>query len=237
MKNRHMHYIRLGATLLLASFLIVFITSLWYLRLISLPAQAIHLGRYIDQKVSVFYQSKPISQLNVLFHKQEHSLSCEAATLKMVLDYHGLNFHESDLLKLMPFDTTPRTADVWGDPDKGFVGDIDGKMGQDGYGIHANALAELARNWKKAEVIKNGTAQLLAKHISEGRPVITWGFVGRGIEMNWKHTRVVYGYKGTINHPEGFLVIDPIYGPAYWEVEKFMKNWSALGYSGVVIYS
>lgn len=167
----------------------------------------------------------------------------------MVLDYYKMNLSESEIIKNMPFDKTARVNGVWGDPDVGFVGDIDGKMGVDGYGIHWNAVAKFVSKWKKTEVIQNGLAGDLTRHISAGRPVIVWGYFGRGKPMTWltpegkkiyaingEHVRVVYGYKGSAENPDGFLVMDPVYGPAYWEKSQFLRNWDALGRTGVVIF-
>src|SRR3989338_5575168 len=70
-----------------------------------------------------FFGVKPDVALDVPFHKQEHALSCEIATLKMALNYHGQMVAESELLNDLSFDTAaPRSSDnVWGNPDKGFV--------------------------------------------------------------------------------------------------------------------
>jgi hypothetical protein len=90
-------------------------------------------------------------KLPLVFLKQERELSCEASALRMALRFQGVDLSESELVARMPFDRTPRTRhspaalDVWGDPDQGFVGDMDGKMGETGYGIHWNGVAALAR--------------------------------------------------------------------------------------------
>jgi hypothetical protein len=72
------------------------------------------------------YPPKPTVLLPALFHKQEHALSCEAATLKMALSVFGADVSESEILKYLPYDKTPKKNGVWGDPNKGFVGKVDG---------------------------------------------------------------------------------------------------------------
>lgn len=245
--KKHKHHLRLGLFVMTASIAAIVLSVLWSARIIGLPAPLIYYSRALESKIGSI--PAEASQLNVLFHKQEHSLSCEMAALKMVLDYYGHNVPESKLIEFMPKDVTPRQNGIWGDPDMGFVGDIDGKMGVDGYGIHWKPLSALAENWGETEIIENGLASDLTHHITLGHPIIVWGYMGRGLRIKWKtpdgksvnvingeHTRVVYGFKGDPQNPEGFLVLDPMYGPAYWEKDKFMRNWDGFGRSGVVVY-
>jgi uncharacterized protein YvpB len=118
-----------------------------------------------------------------------------------------------------------------------------------GYGIHWKPLAETARNWKKAQILEGGTAKDLTSNLLEGRPVIVWGYLGRGRPISWRtpegkiinvvvaeHTRVVYGFRGSKELPDGFFVMDPTHGPAYWDTNTFMRNWDSYGRSAVVVY-
>jgi uncharacterized protein YvpB len=208
--------------------------------------------------------SKPTAtaKLRVPFLKQEHALSCEVATLRMVLAYRGVTVSEAELLAAVGIDPAPRTGNVWGraprssegakwgDPDEAFVGDVDGWMSRTGYGVHAGPIGRVAGRYRSAEVIENGTAASLTDAIANGNPVIVWGYIpGHGKPMRWQtlggkqiravdgeHTRVVIGYAGTKEDPSGFFVIDPIYGEQYWKTEKFMQNWEPLRRTGVIIY-
>lgn len=200
------------------------------------------------------------ARLDVPFLRQERSLSCEAATLRMALAYRGVRIPERELLAAIGVDPTPRSGNVWvartaeptavwGDPDEAFVGNVDGLMPKTGYGVHAAPIARVAGQHRRAEVVIGGTAQLLAREIAQGNPVIAWGFVpGRGKPLAWRtlggaevrtvdgeHTRVVIGYTGTVEEPTGFHVMDPIYGEQYWKTERFMENWKPLGSMGVII--
>lgn len=193
------------------------------------------------------------AKLRVPFLRQEHALSCEVATLRMVLAYRGVTVSERDLLDAVDFDPTPRRrvngALVWGDPEESFVGDVDGIMPRTGYGVYAGPIGRVAGQYRRAEVIENGTASTLTDAIANGNPVIAWGHLGSGRPLRWQtlggkeiravdgeHTRVVIGYTGTREEPTGFYVMDPIYGEQYWKVEKFMANWEPLGRTGVVVY-
>ena len=247
MINKHKYHIRVLLATLAGSATCLSLFILWNFQLIKIPPPLVHYFRLIDHRLNpVFYSA---SQLDLLFHRQEHSLSCEAAALKMVLNFHNVSVSEADIIAKLPFDSTPRSADIWGDPDLGFVGNIDGKMGLDGYGVYWGPLAITASYWKQAKIIKNGLASDLVGYISEGRPVIIWGYLGRGRPINWttlngkkvyaingEHTFVVYGYDGSADDPEGFLLMDPIYGPTYWTKTKLLRNWDAFGRMGLVVY-
>lgn len=202
---------------------------------------------------SIASQPTPTVKLRVPFFRQEHALSCEVATLRMALAYRGVTVSEADLLAAVGVDPTPRrrTAGVlaWGDPDEAFVGDVDGVMGRSGYGVHAGPIGRVAGQYRRVEVIAQGTASVLAEAIANGNPVIVWGYLGGGKPLRWQtlsgkqvravdgeHTRVVIGYTGTREVPTGFAVIDPVYGEQYWKTEKFMANWEKLGRTGVVMY-
>ncbi|OQA04504.1 MAG: hypothetical protein BWY68_00262 [bacterium ADurb.Bin400] len=66
--------------------------------------------------------------LNVKLDYQDKALSCEAAALKMALNYKGASVSENDIMAIIGFDPTIRQNDIWGDPDIAFVGDINGKL-------------------------------------------------------------------------------------------------------------
>lgn len=245
--EKHKQHIRLLLLTLAGSCAVLLLAILWDFRIINLPPPLVYYLRLASSGVNSLPAADVVLPLK--FHRQEHSLSCEAATLKMVLGFHGINVSESEIINKTSTDLTDRAGDVWGDPNLGFVGNIDGKMMVDGYGVHWGPLAVAASHWKKTSIIKNGLAVDLVRHIAEGRPVIIWGYLGRGLPVTWKtpegkviravngeHTRVVYGYKGSADNPEGFLVMDPTYGPAYWETSELLRNWDAFGRMGVVVY-
>lgn len=205
---------------------------------------------------SQFFRRSPgtlgltILKLPVVFHRQEHALSCEVAALKMALAAQGIDVAEDRLLEKLMFDTTPKTGRVWGDPYAGFVGDIDGKMGVSGYGVYWDPIRDLANKYTYSEVIANATPQDLALHLSQGRPIVWWGYYGRGKEINWQtpagkqisgvsgeHARVITGFVGSLEEPFGFYLLDPIYGELFWETSELMQNSAPFLNSGVVVHS
>ncbi len=89
----------------------------------------------------------PLTVLSVPLYYQKYSLSCEIASLRMALAYKGVLLPEDTLIADLEFDTkNPPTRDqktnrkIWGDPNKGFVGIINGKMPLTGYGVYSRTI-------------------------------------------------------------------------------------------------
>jgi len=189
--------------------------------------------------------------LNVPFHRQEHALSCEIATLKMVLGYYGLNVSESELLAKLEFDTKdPRSPqNTWGDADMGFVGNIDGRMPNTGYGVYEDELSRLANQYRIAMAFINTDFNLIMSTLARGKPVIIWGHVASGKDISWQtpdgekekaiygeHTRVLIGFSGTVSNPKYLVLLDPIYGKIFLSKDKFLENWASLDNRSVIVY-
>jgi len=190
-----------------------------------------------------------ILKLPVTYHRQEHALSCEIAALKMALGSQGVDVSETELINKIAVDPTPRQKNLWGDPNLGFVGDIDGKMMGNGYGVYAAPIAELAKKYRYSEVLQQPTEGDLIAHIEAGRPVIVWGYFGQGKIISWmtpagkridgvngEHARILSGYIGSGDTITNYILLDPIYGELYWSKEEFLKNWNALNRMAVVVY-
>lgn len=190
-------------------------------------------------------------RLAVPYHRQEHSLSCEAAALTMVLGYFGERVSEADLIAQLPVaDPGPRQpGNVWGDPDAGFVGDIDGRIPNGGYGVYEAPIVELASRYRSASALTGATLADLLAEVDAGRPVIVWGTLADGRDISWttpqgkrvtavagEHTRVLIGFTGTLEQPRRLILHDPIYGTITMAKEKFLANWARLGNRAVVVY-
>ncbi|HXK36757.1 MAG TPA: C39 family peptidase [Candidatus Paceibacterota bacterium] len=193
------------------------------------------------------------ARLSIVFDAQDHALSCEVAALKMALATRGIHVSESELLEVVGFDPTPKQQEggriIWGDPQQGFVGNIDGRMPTTGYGVHWEPIARAAKQWRAARAVEEMTPNGLAQELAVGNPVIVWGYLGDGKPYEWQtsdgtpvrtvlheHTFVVYGYVGTVDWPEGFYLMDPIYGPRYWDTTKLFDRMEKLGYGAVILY-
>ncbi len=142
--------------------------------------------------------------LKVPVYRQEHALSCEAASLRMALATFGLQLSEDKLLATLAKDPTPRKASgdsivQWGDPDVGFVGAWDGKFLQDGYGVYEKPIAELAmaQGYEAVRYGKNVDPKELYAAVREGFPSIVWmpydlAVKGRGSWVTPASKRIPY---------------------------------------------
>lgn len=226
---------------------IILLEVLWQYQIIALPAVVVRgMGRVQGM---VTPRVRATVQLPVAWHRQQHSLSCEVAALKMVLNFHGVPVSENQLINRLPFDSTPRRADRWGDPFAGFVGNINGTMMGSGYGVYWPPIAALASQWIPAQVVRLSNPKEITRHLAAGRPIIAWGYYGRGLRYQWRtpqgdivkaidgeHARVITGFYGPAQAPKGFFLLDPIFGSLTWPTEKLMSNWSVFDYHGVVVY-
>ena len=190
-------------------------------------------------------------EMAVPFHHQEHTLSCEVASLKSALAYHGINVSESELIKYQPISYPLEYKNgTWGDPSKGYVGNIDGSQPRmTGYGIYWEPIAELARRYRPAESFRGKSWQNIQEYLESGRVVIIWGNYHQNPQtLIWKtadgagvlgfvgeHTYIVSGWEGDPRHPNKIILLDPMRGRLKMDYDDFIKNWSFLDYSGVVI--
>jgi len=194
---------------------------------------------------------KPAIRLDVPYHRQEHALSCEVASLMMALKYRGVDVTEDQLIQQLPIsDPGPRSSDnVWGDPNLGFVGNINGTMPNTGYGVYEQPIYDLASKYRNAKIIKNATINDLLSELINGSPIVVWGVVGNGRSILWKtpqgetinakmdeHARTLIGYTGSSDNPQLIILLDPIYGEVRMSVKSFMANWTILDNRAVVIY-
>lgn len=210
------------------------------------------LTKKIYYQASTIVPSKPTIKLAVEFHKQEHALSCEVASLVMALNFKGSEVTESQLISFLPIsDPKPRDQknNLWGDPNLGFVGDINGKMPNTGYGVYDKPIYNLAINFRPAKIIKNGDVNILIEMISNNNPVIVWGVAGSGKDISWQtkegkkinahyieHARLLIGFTGSKENPHSLILLDPIYGEIKMTTKNFIKNWEIMDKMAIAIY-
>lgn len=188
-------------------------------------------------------------KLDVPAYLQQHALSCEVASLRMALAYRGINETEEKLLDEVGYDPTPHKGNVWGDPYKAFVGDVDGKQMTTGYGVYWGPIARVANNYRKAKDFEGRKVSDLTKELSDGNPVVIWVYSSGGIPTKWytpegkeiyatsgEHAVTAVGFVGSENDPTHIIVNDPLVGQVYWPRVLFDKKWATFGNSGVVVY-
>ena len=205
----------------------------------------------ISYQLARIIPTKPTLKLDVPYHKQEHSLSCEVASLLMTLKYRGIDATESELIQQLPIsDPGPRSKNnIWGDPNIGFVGNIDGKMPNTGYGVYEKPISDLANIYRASKIITSGKIQDLIAELKNDNPVIVWGVFGKSKNISWKtsegktinaknneHTRVLIGFTGPSNNPQSLIFLDSIHGEINEKTSDFIKNWKLLDNRAVVVY-
>jgi uncharacterized protein YvpB len=179
--------------------------------------------------------------LSVPYHHQEHALSCEAASLRMLLLNKGIDEPENWILQKLP------VGPMDGDPDKVFVGDVNGRQFVTGYGVHADGLLPVAEQYAPASVFHSQDLHYLIDRLEEGHPVEVWGTMvvnprhytwvaddGKVANaVNGEHAIVVTGYAGPNRAPTYIFVNDPIGGVRAFHTGDFLTFWSAYDNTGL----
>lgn len=186
--------------------------------------------------------------LNIKQDYQDQSLSCEAAALKMALAGRGVRVSESDIMKIVGYDPTPHSGNVWGDPNVAFVGNIAGRQNTTGYGVYWDPIARAASHWRTARAITHGTVKQLAQELYASHPVVIWGTLGRAYRDDWvtpsgkkilawkgEHARTVIGVVGPVDNPTSFVINDPVAGRVTWSAAKLDANWASFGRAAVIV--
>jgi len=168
-----------------------------------------------------------------------YNLNCESRSAVDWAAYFGVIIDEVDFFNSLP---------VSDDPDMGFVGSVHEPWGQtppNGYGVHAEPVAELLQEYGlDAHSVRWMTWDNIRAEISQGKPVIVWvvGRVGRGtpiaytslmgnetIVARFEHTVIVTGYTKT-----EVTVLD-----GYWvynrPIQDFLVSWEVLGNMAVIL--
>lgn len=203
----------------------------------------------IDNFTASFTTQESTTKLTVPIFLQQHALSCEAAALRMVLGFRGVDVSEDVLLDKIGSDPTPHRGKTWGNPYVNFVGNVNGKQMVSGYGVYWEPIKRVAQNYRAADSFENWDIKKLTGSILKGNPLIVWVFIKRGNPTYWytprkdkiyavpdEHSAVVTGFVGTPTNPSQIIVNDPLIGEIYWDRDIFSKKWDVFGRSGVVVY-
>ena len=168
-------------------------------------------------------------------HPQGYSLSCEARSAVDWMAFWGVDASEADFLSQLPRSENP---------DRGFVGnpnDIWGSIPPLSYGVHAEPVADLIRQYGlQAEAQRDLSWDDLRGEIAAGRPVIVW-IIGQmwnatprsytdndghnTIVASFEHTMILTGYDETYVY-----VVDSFSGQSQvYGLQSFLNSWSVLG--------
>ncbi len=172
-------------------------------------------------------------------HAQRYNLSCESASAVDWAAYFGVSLSETEFLHRLPRSDNPN---------KGFVGDPNGRWGQvppGDYGVYARPVAGLLRSYGlPARAVYGMSWDALRAEIAAGRPVIVWvvGYVWTHIPpqtyrardgeevvvVPYEHTMMVIGYT-----PRSVILLNGPYRTVV-PLERFLASWRVLGNMAVV---
>jgi uncharacterized protein YvpB len=164
---------------------------------------------------------------------QLYTLDCEAQAAVDWARFFGVHIDELEFIDRLP---------ISDDPTLGFVGNINGPMGQippGDYGVYPGPVANLLNTYGlNAQAVQGWTIQSIKEEIAAGRPVIVWIVnLPFAIETSqytasngnsttvakFEHTWIVTGYNNST-----FTVID-----SEWTynvmTSTFIERWNALG--------
>jgi len=196
--------------------------------------------------------------LAVPWHHQAHALSCEAAALKMALEYLGINVDELTLIAAMGHDTRLPVRDArgrilrWGDPNLAYVGNPDGKIGVTGYGVYYLPVARAAAA-RGAYVIAAGSGlygsgiepAAVYQAVLDGHPVVAWisntyarvplssyrSFGGVNVPYTLtEHAVTVVGVR-----PDAVLINDPWFGRGWHSKAQFESAYATFADMAVIL--
>ncbi len=169
---------------------------------------------------------------------QLYTLDCEAQAAVDWARFFGVRIDELEFIERFP------QSD---DPDEGFVGYVNGPMGQlppSDYGVHAGPVADLLRDYGiQAKAVRDWDLDRIKYEIAAGRPVIVW-IVNLPFDIDtheytasngntttvarFEHTWIVTGYNMNV-----LTVVD-----SDWtynvKTQTFLERWNSLGNQAIV---
>jgi len=176
--------------------------------------------------------------------EQVYPNNCETAALQMLLASRGVRRGQTELQDQLDRNGPlgPKTnADgekVWGDPEYGFVGRVEGGGVAGGFGVYPKPLIKLASRWVAPIDLTARPPAAIYRRLLAGHAVLAWiglsdgpyegwrGPRGEPVRVNWgEHTVLLRGLAG-----DRLLVNDPLSGEkVLWSKEEFEAKWALLG--------
>lgn len=170
---------------------------------------------------------------------------CEVTSLAMVLNYNGYNVTKNELAEKIATVPFNYGNGLKGNPNQGFVGDMEDGPG---LGVYNGPIYNLARQYAGDKVVNltNHPFTDLLKYVSEGQPVwiiTTTKFAPVSVFEKWptpqgtieitfsEHSVVITGYD------ENYIYINDPYGYNNRKLERsnFEKAWEQMGKQAIVI--
>jgi uncharacterized protein YvpB len=171
--------------------------------------------------------------------------NCETASLSMILAFRakavGQLALQSEVAHSKPLDPTvsPEGSEVWGDPNRGFVGRADGGGPAGGYGVYQRPIQALARrHGVDLRNLTGASPQAVYRALLDGHPVLAWVALSNGPFAIWqtpagRTVRANYGEHAIVLTgvgPRTVSLNDPLSGRRLtWAKPDFERMWTALG--------
>jgi uncharacterized protein YvpB len=170
---------------------------------------------------------------------QMTTLDCEMRSAVDWARAFGIIIDETEFISKLPYSD---------DPEMGFVGEIDGEMGQlppDGYGVYPPPIASILRDYGlNAQSVKNMTYENIQREIANDRPVIVW-IVNLPFEIDqsiytasngntvpvarFEHTWIVTGYNlSTVTVVDSEWTYNVV-------LETFLERWAVLENRAIIL--
>lgn len=175
---------------------------------------------------------------------QSQPNGCESAALSILLRSVGVTATQERLQAKLPRSgpLDPEgsgSSKVWGDPDRGYVGRVQGGGTAGGFGVYPGPVAGVARSLGvRLSNLTGQTPQAVYDRLLAGRAIMAWVGLGDGPYDTWQtpdgnsvrvnfneHTVVLHG----IDRDGTILVSNPLQGTAErWSRQKFEVMWELL---------
>jgi len=174
--------------------------------------------------------------------------NCEAAALQILLATVGVSSEQLALQSEIPRDgpldpLDPQgtaTSQVWGDPDRGFVGRADGGGTAGGFGVYQAPIAALAlRHGRRLADLSGASPASVYQRLLDGHAVMAWVGLADGPYGQW---RTPAGRLVRVNFNEHAVVLNgftaagmvqvtnPLMGTReVWSKQTFEAMWNRLG--------
>ncbi|HET7580788.1 MAG TPA: C39 family peptidase [Bacillales bacterium] len=171
---------------------------------------------------------------------------CEVTSLAMILQYAGYNVTKTELADRINKLPVTHQDGLKGNPNYGFVGDIDGS--NPGYFVYHGPIADLAKKYAgdRVQDLTGADPSKLYEKIAEGVPVWvitttsfgpvsnmeTWDTPHGKVKVSMsEHSVVVTGYS------EKYVWLNNPYGHKNQKVDRqqFEKSWIEMGRQAVVV--
>ena len=177
--------------------------------------------------------------------KQVFRNNCETAALSMVLASAAVRVDQRRLQRALrrsgPLDpiVSPNGTWIWGSPDEGFVGRVEGGGSAGGFGVYQGPIRKLAAGYGvHLDDLSRRNVSAIVSRLRQGRPVLSWIGLSEGPYRRWRtssgrqisvnlgeHTVVLTGISNGM-----ILVNDPLTGTRLrWSVSEYSAKWRLLG--------